>query len=158
MLVRSVFSAEEKPGKVKEKGRFSASGVGPAVPLWCGPRRWGGRARRGSGPGGTCWGRFQVESMGRAEDVAVSVCGVQESPWQGRGVLEMERTEKLCFCSRFSSPQPSISRFCSTCLSTPFISPCHFSSWSLKNNNKIVCNFVIFNLNLHFRLLLHPSE
>jgi len=31
MLARWDFSAEEKPGKEKEKGRFGASGVGPAV-------------------------------------------------------------------------------------------------------------------------------
>ena len=118
----------------------------------------GGTARSDSGPGGTCWGCFQVEPMGRSEDAALSVCGVQQSPWQGQGVLEMETTGNLCFCPHFSSLQPGISHFFPTCLSRPSVNPCHFSSWSLKNNSKIACPFVIFNLNLRFRLLLHPSE
>lgn len=139
---------------MKEKGRFSASGVGPAVPLWCAPRWWGAEPEEES------WGRFQMESMGRAEGAAVSVCGVQESPWQVPGVFEMEKTEQLCFCLCFFWPAaqhlPLLPNM--PLHAVHFSEPCHFSSWSLKNNNKIVCHFVIFNLNLHFHLLLHPSE
>lgn len=72
------FSAEKAPGKVKEK-RLSASSMGLSEPLYV-VQGSKGQSQNGLWSQGTCQEEFQVEPMGRAEDAAVSVCGVQESP------------------------------------------------------------------------------
>lgn len=122
---------------LKEKGRFSASGVGLSVPLLC------------------CSGKSQ----------RCCFCGVPENPWQGRGLLRITRRGKLCFHPRFPfpQPQPSMSCCCLSRLSAPLCRtwlahPWCFRSWDLTSGEEIVCHCLIFNLFLCFCLLLHSSE